>query len=209
MEPAYGGTNETAQRRRDLGEDPPMKAALSLLPFAVLAACDSSPTIEAKNASVADVAKQVSDAGGSGNFMRPGKWLSKATLEEMTAPGMPPGIADKMKVTMARQPGTEACMTQADAKKPNADFFAGNNDNCRYDHFKMGDGKIDAKMRCAAGGGTQLMTMAGDYGPDQYHLAMTTQMDRGAGAPGGEMMSMTMKMRVEGKRIGDCDATQE
>jgi len=183
-----------------------MRAAICLSALALLAACDSSPTIEAKNASVADVAKQVSDARGAGNFLRPGKWLSKATLEEMSAPGMPAGIADKVKLTMASQPGTEACMTEAEAKKPSADFFGGDKDNCRYDHFKMGDGKIDAQMRCAAGGGTQYMTMAGDYGPDQYQMHMTTRMDRGATAPGGAVMSMTMKMRVEGKRVGDCDA---
>ena len=42
-----------------------MKAAFCLLPLALLAACDSSPTIEAKNASVADVAEKVRDAGGA------------------------------------------------------------------------------------------------------------------------------------------------
>ena len=46
----------------------------------------------------------------------------------------------------------------------------------------MGDGKIDAKMRCTAGGGTQLMTMAGDYAPEEYQMAMTTQMDMGKSA---------------------------
>jgi len=187
-----------------LGENKPMKAAVCLLPLALLAACDSSPTIEAKNASVAEVAEKVADAGGPENYLRPGKWLSKATLEELSAPGMPPGIADNMKLSMASKPGTETCMTEADVKKPNADFFAGKSDNCRYDHFKMGDGKIDAKMRCTAGGSTQLMTMAGDYGPNQYQMRMTTQIEPGKAA--ATMGSMTMKMRVEGKRIGDCDA---
>ena len=68
----------------------------------------------------------------------------------------------------------------------------------------MGDGKIDAKMRCSAGGGTQLMTMAGTYGPDQYQMRMTTQIDPGKAA--AAIGAMTMKMQVEGKRIGDCDA---
>jgi len=183
-----------------------MKAALSLLPLTILAACDTSPTIEAKNASVAEVAGKVRDAGGADEYLRAGKWLTKATLEELSAPGMPPGIADNMKLTMANKPGTETCMTEADARKPNADFFAGKNDNCRYDHFKMGDGKIDAKMRCSAGGSTQLMTMAGTYGPDQYQMRMTTQIDPGKAA--ATIGAMTMKMQVEGKRIGDCDARE-
>jgi len=183
-----------------------MKAAICLLPLALLAACDSSPTVEAKNASVADVAEQVRDAGGTEAYLRPGKWLSKATVEELSAPGMPAGMADQLKVTMASKPGTEQCMTKDDVRKPNTDFFGGKSDSCRYDHFKMGGGKIDARMRCTAGGGTQLMTMAGDYGPDEYHMRMSTQMEMGKSAAAAGVGSMTMKMRVEGKRIGDCDA---
>ena len=50
------------------------------------------------------------------------------------------------------------------------------------------------------------MTMAGDYKPDEYHMRMTTETERPAGAPAGAVGSITMKMRVEGKRIGDCDS---
>lgn len=187
-----------------------MKTMLCLMPLALLAGCDSSPTVEARNASVAEVAEKVRAAGGAGDdYMRPGKWLSKATLEELSAPGMPAGMADQMKLTMASKPGSEACMTKDDARKPNSDFFTGKQaQNCRYDHFKMGDGKIDAKMRCTAGGGIQLMTMAGDYGPDEYHMAMTTSMEMPKSVAAAGMGSMTMKMKVEGKRIGDCDGSE-
>lgn len=177
----------------------------SLLSAALpLAACNRAPEISAKNASVEEVANKVADAGGSDSFLRAGKWVTKATIEELSAPGMPAGIADQMKATMANKPGTESCMTEADSKKPKTDFFSGNK-NCRYDHFKMGDGVIDARMRCTAGGGTQVMTMAGDYKPEEYHMRMTTQVQSPAGAPAGAMGSMTMKMRVEGKRVGECD----
>jgi hypothetical protein len=179
-------------------------ATILLIGALPLAACNSSPTVEAKNASIAEVAAKVDKAGGADQFIRPGKWQTKATIEEMSAPDMPKGFADNMMASMAKRPATESCMTQADVKKPNADFFAGSK-NCRYDHFKMGGGVIDAKMRCTAGGNTQLMTMAGAYKPDEYHMAMTTSMDPGTSGPAGAMGSMTMKMRVEGKRIGECD----
>ena len=180
-----------------------MKAAICLLALA-LAACDSSPTVEATNASVAEVAEKVRRTTGDEGYLRAGKWLSKATIEDFSAPGMPPGMADNMKAMMASKPGTETCMTEADVKKPNADFFASQNKNCRYDHFKMGDGKIDARMQCSTGGATQRMTMAGTYAPDQYQMRMTTEMEPGKSA--AAMGAMTMKMHVEGKRIGDCDA---
>ena len=41
------------------------------------------------------------------------------------------------------------CLTPEQAKRPQGKFFneqAAN--NCRYDHFTMGGGKIDAAMRC-------------------------------------------------------------
>ena len=179
-------------------------AAILLASVLMLTACSSEPEISARNASVEDVAEQVAEAGGSDSFLRAGKWLTKATIEELEAPGMPAGIADNMRAMMDKKPGTESCMTEADAKKPKTDFFSGNKD-CRYDHFKMGGGVIDAKMRCTAGGGTQVMTMAGDYKPDEYHMRMTTEMQRPAGAPAGAMGSMKMKMRVDGKRVGECD----
>ena len=183
-----------------------MKALTIIASLALLVACDSSPTVEAENASVAEVAEKVRAAGGGDVTLRPGKWLTKVTLDEITAPGMPAGMADQMKVTIAGRPGGESCLTEAEVRKPNAGFFAGKNDNCRYDHYKMGGGKIDAKMRCTAGGGTQTMVMSGDYGPEEYHMAMTTRMELGQAAAGAGMGSMAMKMRVEGKRIGDCGA---
>ena len=181
-----------------------MTRAIILLPYLLLAACDSGPKVSATNASIEEVAAKVSDAGGADQYIHPGKWLSKATLEELTAPGMPPEIANNMKLTMANKPGTEQCITKDDVKKPN--FTGSQNKNCSYDHFTMGGGKIDARMHCTAGGATQRMTMAGDYGPNEYHLAMTTQMEMPKQVADAGMNSMTMKMRVEGKRIGDCDA---
>ena len=184
-----------------------MTKAIILLPLMMLAACDSGPSVTATNASVEEVATKVEAARQDKDFLLPGKWLTKASIEELSAPGMPAGIAEKMKQMGDSKPGTESCMTEADARKPNADFFSGNK-NCRYDHFKMGGGKIDAKMRCTAGGGVQRMTMNGEYSPESYRMAMQTEIDRGASsAAAGAMGSITMKMRVEGKRIGECDVS--
>jgi hypothetical protein len=63
----------------------------------------------------------------------------------------------------------------------------------------MGDGKIDAEMHCEQQGVSQRMTMAGSYGPEAYSMHMTS---RSEGGPAGAAMSM--KMRVEAKRVGDC-----
>ena len=170
-----------------------------------LAACNNSPEIEEKNASVSEVAAKVRSASGDGGFVRPGEWTSHVTIEEFSVPGMPPEMAKNMQTAMARQGANDfkSCLTAEDVKKPKGDFFTGN-DQCRYDHFKMGDGKIDAAMRCDGGpsGTQQVMTMTGTYSPEQYEMHMTMNAAQGSSEPAAK--GMTMKMLVESKRIGEC-----
>lgn len=179
-----------------------MKAALLLIAFALpLAACNKGPDINVKNASVGEVAEKVRAAAANESLIEPGRWESKVTLLDMEIPGMPPQMAGRMKETMAKvQGGTiETCLTEADVKRPKEDFFAGRSKNCRYDHFTMSDGKIDAAMSCSAEeGGSMTMTMNGTYSSDQYEATMA--MDMAGGHEGG----MKMKSHTVSHRVGQC-----
>lgn len=167
-----------------------------------LAACNQGPEVSAKNATAEEVADKVADAGGTGNFVRPGKWSAKITIEDMSMPGMPPEAKAHMQGIIGRTDGHESCLTEEEAKRPKEDFFAGSDKNCRYDHFNMGGGKIDAAMKCSENGSTQTMTMTGTYSPDTYAMRMSMQGD------GRGMEGMSMKMRVDAKRIGACDGKE-
>ena len=162
-----------------------------------LAACNNDPEVSARNATAQEVAKKLEAAGGSEMFVNPGKWQSTVTLEEMTIPGMPAGVADEMKRAQGREMVNETCLTPEEAKRPKEDFFGGK-DNCRYEKFNMGNGKIDAVMKCSEGGAAQTMTMAGTYSGNAYQMQMTMQ------SQGDEDGAMAMKMRVDAKRIGAC-----
>lgn len=164
----------------------------------LLAACNSDPEVRAENASAQEVAEKVEAAGGSDSFVNPGQWRSTVTIEEMTMPGMPPEVAEQMKSIRGREQTHEQCLTPEQAKRPKEDFFGGK-DNCRYERFAMGNGKIDAVMNCSEGGATQKMTMAGTYSGDSYRMQMRME-----AAPGGQVGGMAMKMRVDAKRIGEC-----
>ncbi len=163
-----------------------------------LAACNSDPQVSAENASAEEVAHKVEPAGGSDNFVNPGLWRSTVTVDEMTIPGMPPEVAAQMKSAQGRSQASEQCLTPDQARRPKEGFFGGK-ENCRYERFAMGNGKIDAVMNCGEDGATQKMTMAGTYSGDSYRMQMSME----AGAAGGEA-GMGMKMRVEAKRIGEC-----
>jgi len=179
-----------------------MKHLLPVAFIAALAACNSEPEVDVRNARPGDVAKQVAEARGSDSFVRPGKWQTSFKLEEMTMPGMPPQVAEQMKARMNVTDTSESCLTEADVKKPREDFFAGANRNCTYDHFTMAGGTIDAEMTCKDGGATMNMTIKGSYSPDSY-AARSTMTSSGTGPNGG---GMTMKSTIAARRVGECEA---
>jgi hypothetical protein len=169
-----------------------------------LVACNKQPEIKATNASVEEVAQKVQTASAGQSFVRPGLWQSKVTIQQIDMPGMPPEIAQRMNATMARNQSHESssCLTSEDVKRPKGDFFAGKHNECRYDHFTMSGGKIDALMHCRGAGGGQIMQLAGSYSPDSYQMQMSTKTEGGGQAEKG----MAMRMRVDAHRVGECSA---
>lgn len=180
-----------------------MKVIALIVPLAaVLAGCHSQSTVEAKNATVAEVANQVAQtASNDPKAIRAGLWSSTVTIEQIDAPGVPAEMVRRMKSTIGSGQAHQSCLTEEEAKNPKANFFTGTGNQCKYDHFKMGGGKIDATMRCSQQGASQVMTMNGTYSPDSYRMSMNTHME-GVGPVGG----LTMAMRVDSKRVGECPA---
>lgn len=184
-----------------------MKHSLVLVAGAVtLAACNKGPDINVRNAGVGEVAQKVREAAGNESFIAPGKWRTRVTLLDVEIPGMPAQMARQMKESMARmqEHGHESCLTEADVKRPKEDFFAGKSNECRYDHFTMSGGKIDAVMRCEGKGpGAMTMTINGTYSRDSYSADMS--MDVRNGREGG----MRMRSRSEARRIGECTGKED
>ena len=174
----------------------------AILPFLALAACGESASVNETNASVQEVSDSVREASKDQGLLRPGKWASTVTIEEMSIPGMPPQTAERMQEMLAQSRTAEVCLSEEDAKEPSGDFFAAG-EQCRYDNFTMRGGKIDATMRCSQDGVTQVMQMSGTYSSNSYEMRMHSTTEGGpAGAP------MTMKMQVQSRRVGECDSKQ-
>ena len=178
-----------------------MKRVILLLSLSLsIAACGQKPAVDEENASVEEVADKVRQVSQDEGFVRPGKWVSTVTIEDVAMPGLPAEAAEQVKKQMVAQTqSTTSCLTPEQAKKPEPGFFA-RGDNCRYDHFTMGHGKIDAQMRCSQGAMAQVMQMTGTYSPDAYAMRMTSSARGGPAAEG----NMAMKMKVEAKRVGEC-----
>jgi hypothetical protein len=166
-----------------------------------LAACNKGPTVSVENATGNQVAQAVKTSGvmTSDSMIEPGLWQSKVAIQEMNIPGIPAQYADNMKKSMAehRNDTNKHCVTEADVKRPKADFF-GADRNCTYDHFTMGAGKIDVAMVCHEEETTQNMKVSGSYTPTTYSI------DTAMTGTGGREGGMSMKMHVDAQRIGEC-----
>jgi uncharacterized protein DUF3617 len=180
-----------------------MKTAVCVLASVVcLSGCNKGPTVELHNATGNQVAKAVATSGvmNGDTMIEPGLWQSKVTVLEMNIPGLPAEYADKMKQSMAerRNETSSHCVKPEDVKKPKEDFF-GADKSCKYDHFTMGGGKIDAQMVCREEGSTETSNLAGTYTPTSYSMDMSMK-----GSGEGRENGMTMKMHVDSQRVGEC-----
>lgn len=179
------------------------RIAVLLLSAAALAGCGDKASVDERNASVGEVAEAVAKANPDMKF-KPGRWESTLEFVSVEAPGMPPEVARAMQGAAGRQRGAATCLTPEQAARPNADFFNKEAGDCTYEHFTMGDGKLDAKMVCGKGGeGSATVEMKGDYGPEHYSMAMATR------AEGGAQGAMTMRMKVDSRHAGACRGDED
>lgn len=184
-----------------------MKHLLTLFVMATaVAACSNEPEIDMKNASVGEVVNEVQRAGVADQYIRPGKWQTKVTVEEIDIPGMPESVKAQMKGMFARNQNVtvDHCVTPEQAKKPDGDFFTGKDSkNCRYESFTMSGGKVDAVMRCdGEQGGDMTMKMTGTYTAESSSTRSEMKVS------GGSQGAMTIKARSEASRIGECDGKE-
>jgi len=182
-----------------------MKRLTILLPaIAMLAACNSKPTVHAENASVGEVEAAAQNAVK----LQPGKWETSVTILSMEGPGLPPQMATAMKQRMAGQK-VETCLTPEQVAKPPQDML-GAAKNCTYEKFEMTGGKLSGTLVCKSAPGMSgpdmRATMSGNFAGTSYDVTTDATMHMPAmpGRAGGG--DVTTKTQVTGKRIGDCDA---
>ena len=156
-----------------------------------LAACGSS-----------DKSGNASAGGGSaaaGVTLEPGEWEMKTEVVNVTAEGLPAGMAEGMKQSASST--TRTCMTPEDAKGPKGDLFTGDKSGtCKSEGFSWSGGKISGKTTCGTdASGKTVMTMDGSYGAQNIDMTIKSE-TKVAGREVG------MEMRMSGRRVGECPA---
>jgi hypothetical protein len=164
-----------------------------------LAACGSSDKSGGNGSSAA--AGGSGSGGASGISLQPGEWEMKTEVVNVSAEGLPPGIAEGMKAQAGST--TRTCMTAEEAKGPKADMFARNNPgNCKSEGFSWSGGRIHGTTTCTGteGAGKAVVTMDGQYSPQSIDMTMKSETDIAGKA-------MKVEMRISGHRVGECSAS--
>ena len=181
-----------------------MKRLTIVLPaIAMLAACNSKPTVHLENASV----DQVEAATGNVLKIEPGKWETSIAILSIDGPDLPPQTVAAMKQRMSGQK-VETCITPEEADKPTRGML-GMAKSCTFETFEVTGGKFSGTLVCKSSLGApsdMRATMSGNFASTSYDVTTATTMhmppipERPAGG------DITTTNQITAKRIGACDA---
>lgn len=133
---------------------------------------------------------------------QPGKYRASVEVLDISLPGAPPQVLEQMNAMKSAGAQTrEYCLTPDQADKGFAEMIrqANTDKSCSFSKFDAQGGRIDAVMNCSRPGqGSGRMVMQGTGSKTASDMTMTMDI----AAPGGN--TMTMKMRSQQERIGDC-----
>ncbi len=179
-----------------------MRLPTLLFAAAFVASCSNEPDVELTNATPEEVAAKMKESGIASDMRQPGMWATTMTVTEMTVPGMPPEMVERMKATIGTGQRQEVCVTQAEIDKVDS-FIGQNNANCTFESYKVGGGKVAGKATCKPSPEmSQTMTMAGTYTKTTSDMTMTSEIT--GGPP--EMSGTKTTMNIKSERVGDCPA---
>ena len=153
-----------------------------------LAACGSGES---------DKAAKLDAAAAQNIRLQPGQWELIQETVRVSAPGMPPGAAEMMKMPPVI---VRTCIGPAEASKPGPDLFSGNKDpDCKTEGFSAAAGRVAGTMTCRSGAGETTVTkLEGDFSADRFEVGLAVA-TKGVGPE-----AMDIQMRSSGRRTGEC-----
>lgn len=163
----------------------------------LLAGCGSGATDEDGDGSIS-MAEAAREAEAGGIRPEPGQYRGTVELVSVDIPNAPPQVVEMMKSSMGSQ-SSEYCLTPEEAERGFERMAEESGEgDCSFERFDADGGDIDAVMVCNQQGNEMRMTMQGTGGATSSQMRMTMEGE----APG--MGTMTMTLRSNHERIGDC-----
>jgi hypothetical protein len=167
-----------------------------------LAACNQpAPTgdVAAANATTVDIPARVSPKAPP---RIPGEWEYVSKVETLAMEGDIPGMAERMKagpqVSTRRQ-----CMSKQEAEEDIAEAVQKDSGACRFERVQAAAGGIAGTAICSNGSMEATGKMTGTVKPTAIDMIVDMTMKL-PGAGSARPSSVTMRMTMAGKRVGDC-----
>lgn len=133
----------------------------------------------------------------------PGLYRSTSKLVEFNAPGLPPGVADKVKGMFEGSAARDFCLTPEEAARGYEERVKkmASQGKCSFDKYEANAGELDSKLTCDGGnGGKATFAMTGSMTPTGSEMTVTVDQTSPA-MPGG---AMHMVAKVSSQRVGPC-----
>jgi Protein of unknown function (DUF3617) len=172
------------------------------LTAAALAACSGGDADANGDGKISGTEAKTEMASGGAMKMKAGEWETTVTFNSIDAKGLPAGAKDQMMAAMGKGVTVKSCLTQEQVDKPGADFFGTpQGSNCEFQQLDRSGNSMKVEMTCKPDEKTTLTSkMDGTFAETSYTMTME---QKASGMPTGDM---TMKGKIEGKRLGDCPA---
>jgi hypothetical protein len=137
--------------------------------------------------------------GDGGVWLQPGEWEMKVEVDTAGLPAMPAAVAASMKNIATT---TTTCLTQEDADKPVV--FTGNTDqSCKSEGFTNEGGVVAGTLTCGGEGGAKVTVRTeGRFTATSFETSSRSEV-------GSEGAKITTEARVVGRRLGECDITED
>jgi hypothetical protein len=156
----------------------------TILPLLFAAGCSNAP-------------QQQAVAPNAAELMESGQWHVES---EVTALRSTDKSTPALKIPVGTTASHDACVPEADRKKPAPVLFTGKDYSCKYDNLYVSNGLINGSLSCTKPGlsGQVLMSVDGSYTATSFdaELSMTSYL-----SGSGDFASTA---KLAGKRTGAC-----
>ncbi len=148
--------------------------------------------------------KPVGTRQGPALPMQAGLWETTVTFTDIKANGLSDNKKQKLLADMSEQLSGKACLSEEQARKPDADFFAGSSsDDCKYKKFDIKNGQLDLTLSCNMNAMATLdMDMKGTVG------ATALQLDVAPSLRLPMVGGVELRGTAQGRYLGACTKTK-
>lgn len=150
---------------------PGLKTSILALAIVTLASCSDTSADKDGNG-VIDSDERAAEMDYDAFIpMKAGEWETRFVFTDINVPTL--GKSEKRQIMdeVAKSASSRSCLTEAEAKKPGADFFGGNGaEKCVYKAFDVSGQNVRMKLSCGMEGmGSVDMELAGVMGETEFN----------------------------------------